>query len=190
VATLIYTALASLDGYVADAAGSFDWAFPDEQVHGFVNDLERDTGTHLYGRRMYEVMAFWETAHEEGDLPAVARDYATIWQGADKVVYSTTLDAVTTARTRLERHFDPSAVAALLAGSAHDVGIAGPTLAGEALRAGLVDECRLVVFPVAVGGGLPALPRGERLDLELADERRFAGGAVYLRYRVSRAPGR
>ena len=177
---LIYSAIASLDGYVVDAGGSFDWAAPDEEVHTFVNDLERDVGTHLYGRRMYEVMAFWETVDD--DEP-VMRDYAQVWQAADKVVYSSTLDEVRTARTRLERTFEPAAVRRLVEESATDVGIGGATLAGHALRAGLVDELNLYVNPVVVGGGTRWLPDDVRLDLALVDEHRFAGGVVHLRYR-------
>jgi dihydrofolate reductase len=186
VAKLVYSALASLDGYIADADGRFDWAAPDEEVHAFVNDLERPVGTYLYGRRMHEVMRFWETASTGADEPAAFRDYATIWQAADKVVYSTTLDAVDTARTRLERRFDPAAVRQLKAESAQDLSIGGAGLAAQALVAGLVDECHLLLTPIAVGGGTPALPTGVRLDLELLDEHRFTGGVVHLHYRVAR----
>jgi dihydrofolate reductase len=173
---LVYTAICSLDGYVADADGNFEWAAPDEEVHAFVNDLERPVDTMLLGRRMYEVLAVWETL----DDPApVMRDYAQIWRAADKVVYSRTLDEVSTARTRLEREFDPEAVRRMEG----EVGIGGPELAGHAIRAGLVDELRLFLTPVVVGGGTPALPDGVRWDLELVEERRFGSGVVYLRYR-------
>jgi dihydrofolate reductase len=183
VAKLIYSAIASLDGYVADEDGSFDWAEPDEEVHRFVNDLERPVGTYLYGRRMYEVMAFWETAGG-ADQPPFVRDYAVIWRSADKIVYSKTLEAVSSARTRIERDFDPNAVRRLKATADRDLSVGGPDLAGQALAAGLVDECHFFLAPVAVGGGTRALPDDLRLDLELLDERRFQSGVVYLRYRT------
>ena len=184
MAKLIYSAIMSLDGYIEDESGSFDWAAPDEEVHAFVNDQERPIGTYLYGRRMYETMLFWETASTDDDEPAVMHDYTRIWQAADKVVYSSTLDAVSSARTRLERKFDPDAVRRLKETAARDLSIGGPHLAAQALAAGLVDECHLFLNPVAVGGGTPALPTGTRVDLELLDERRFGNGVVYLRYRV------
>jgi dihydrofolate reductase len=180
---LIYGALTSLDGYVVDADGHFDWAAPDEQVHQAVNDLLRRTGTQLYGRAMYDVLVAWETMDVGPDQPAVIRDFARIWQQADKVVYSTTLDTVGSARTRIERTFDPAAVRALKDASDHDLSIGGPGLAGQALRAGLVDELHLFVHPVVVGGGTSWLPDGVRLDLTLAGERRFDGGVVQLHYR-------
>jgi dihydrofolate reductase len=183
VAKLIYSAIASLDGYVADESGNFDWAEPDEDVHRFVSELERPVGTYLYGRRMYEVMAFWETAGS-ADQPPFVREFAEIWQAADKIVYSTTLETVSSARTRIEREFDPEAVRRLKATAARDLTVGGPGLAGQALAAGLVDECHLFVAPVVVGGGTRALPDGVRLDLELLDERRFGSGMVYLRYRT------
>ena len=183
MAKLVYTAITSLDGYVNDASGGFDWAAPNEQVHAFVNDLERRIGTYLLGRRMYEVMAVWETWDVAGE-PAVVQDYAQVWRAADKVVFSTTLDAVTTARTRLERAFDPEAVRELKESAAQDVGVGGPHLAAQALRAGLVDEIHLLLTPVVVGGGTRALPDGVRLDLELVDERRFDSGVVHLHYEV------
>ena len=164
---LIYSAIASLDGYVAD--DSFDWAEPDEEVHAFVNELERPIGTYLYGRRLYEVMAVWETAHALPDGKSVTRDFAEIWEAADKVVYSRTLESVATARTRLERDFDPDAVRQLKAKEAHDLTVGGPGLAAQALAAGLVDELHLFVTPVVVGGGTKALPGGLRLELELLD---------------------
>jgi dihydrofolate reductase len=184
MAKLVYSAIASLDGYVADEAGGFDWAAPDAQVHAFVNDLERSVGTYLYGRRMYEVMAYWETAPTDVVPPSVESDFARLWQAADKVVYSTTLAATSTARTRLERAFDPSAIRRLKESSARDVSIGGPGLAGEALRAGLVDELHLLAVPVLVGGGTRWLPAGVRLELELLDEGRFDSGVVHLHYRV------
>jgi dihydrofolate reductase len=178
---LTYSVIVSLDGYTNDAEGKFDWAEPDQEVHAFVNDLERPFGTHLYGRRMYEVMRYWEDVDLVGQS-AAARDYAGIWRSADKIVYSTSLEEASTARTRIERSFDPEAVAALKQHG--DVSIGGPTLAAHAIAAGLVDEYQLFVTPVVVGGGTPALPPGTRASLDLADERRFASGVVYLRYRL------
>ena len=182
---LIYSAIASLDGYIEDVDGSFDWAAPDEEVHGFVNDQMRTVGTHLYGRRMYETMLFWETLPDTEDEPPVVRDFARVWRAADKIVYSTTLTTVSSARTRLERAFDPDAVRAMKADAEHDLAIGGPNLAAHALRAGLVDELHLYLVPVAVGGGKSALPRDRRLDLELLDEHRFGNGTVHLHYRTS-----
>jgi len=184
MAKLVYTAITSLDGYVADEDGKFDWAAPDEEVHAFVNDKERTVGTYLYGRRMYETMVYWETASAGDDQPAVVRDYARIWLAADKVVYSSTLDAVSSARTRLEREFDPDAVRRLKKAAARDVTVGGPGLAAHALAAGLVDECHLFLNPVVVGAGTRALPAGLHLELELLDERRFGNGVIHLHYRV------
>jgi len=184
MAKLIYSAIASLDGYVADEQGNFDWAAPDEEVHAFVNDLERPIGTHLLGRRMYEVMAYWETAHTLPDQSPIALDFAAIWQGADKIVYSRTLETASTARTRVEPDFDPEAVRQLKAAAKRDIGVGGAELAGEALKAGLVDECQLFLTPIVVGGGKQALPDHLLLQLELLDERRFGNGVVYLRYRT------
>ena len=183
MAQLIYAAIASLDGYTEDRTGSFEWAEPDEEVHAFVNDLERSIGTQLYGRRMYETMVFWETAGG-ADQRDVSRDYAQIWQAADKVVYSRTLETASSARTRIEREFDPAAVRRLKESSSRDISVGGPELAGQAIAAGLVDEVHLFLHPIAVGGGKPALPTDIRVQLELLDERRFAGGVVYLRYAV------
>lgn len=185
MARLTYSAITSLDGYVADEAGGFDWAAPDEEVHAFVNDLERPVGTYLYGRRMYDVMAAWETMPTGADQLPVARDFAELWQAADKVVYSTTLETPSSARTRIEREFDPAAVRRLKAAADRDLSVGGPVLAAQAIRAGLVDECRLFVTPVVVGGGLRALPDRVRLGLELMEERSFGGGVVYLRYRIT-----
>jgi dihydrofolate reductase len=184
MAKLIYSALASLDGYISDEDGRFDWAVPDEGVHTFVNDLVRPVGTYLYGRRMYEVMAVWETVLSRADQPPVERDFAQIWQAADKIVYSTTLETVTTARTRIERDFDPEAVRQIKSQASHDLNVGGPDLAGHALKAGLVDECHLFVAPIVVGGGNPIFPGHLRVELELLDERRFGNGMVYLRYRT------
>jgi dihydrofolate reductase len=185
VGKLVYAAIASLDGYVADAAGNFGWCAPDEEVHGFVNDLERPVGTYLYGRRMYEVMTFWEDPDAVAGEPAVMQDYAAIWRSADKVVYSTTLESVATERTRIEREFDADVVRTMKGATDADISVGGAELAGQALRAGLVDECHLFLAPVVVGGGKRALPDDLRLDLELLDERRFAGGFVHLHYRVA-----
>lgn len=184
MADLVYTGITSLDGYVADADGRFDWSVPDEEVHGFVNDLERDVGTYLYGRRLYEVMAAWETLGGS-DQPAEMRDYAELWRAADKVVYSSTLQAVTSARTRIERQFDASEVSQMKGAAERPLSIGGPTLAAHAIAAGLVDEVRMLVSPVSVGGGIPFLPRGARVTLSLLEERRFSNGVVYLRYRVT-----
>lgn len=184
-AALIFTALASIDGYVADSAGNFDWAGPDEEVHRFVNDIERDVGTHLYGRRMYEVMEVWDRPDEIAlDRPAYIDDYARIWSAADKVVYSTTLETAATPRTRIEREFDAAAVAAMKESTDRTISIGGPSLAALAWQAGLVDACHLFLAPVVIGGGLRALPDGVRADLELVDHRRFSGGMVHLHYRV------
>ncbi len=184
MARLIYSAFMSLDGYIADEGGNFDWAEPDEEVHTFVNDLERSVGSYLYGRRMYEVMTYWETAHTLADEPPVIRDFAAIWQAADKIVYSTTLETVASAKTRIARDFAPEAVRQMKAEAAQDITVGGADLAGQALKAGLVDECHLFVAPIVVGGGKPALPANLRLPLELLDERRFGNGMVYLRYRT------
>jgi dihydrofolate reductase len=182
VAKLTYSVLASLDGFVADERGNFDWAAPDDDVHAFVNDLERGVGTYLYGRRMYEVMAYWESADTEGS--DVLADYARVWQSADKVVYSRTLEAQRSARTRIERTFDPDAVRALKDDATANLSVGGPELAAAAFAAGLVDECHFFLAPVVVGGGTQALPRGQSLELELLDERRFRGGTVHLHYAI------
>lgn len=178
---LIYSAIASLDGYTADREGKFDWGEPDEEVLRFINDVERPIGTHLYGRRMYEVLRYWEDADMVG-RSAAAREFAGIWRAADKIVYSTSLPEASTARTRIERSFDAEAIRALKLDG--DVSIGGPTLAAHAIKAGLVDEYQLFVTPIIVGGGLPALPLAVRASLDLVDERRFASGVVYLCYRA------
>jgi dihydrofolate reductase len=187
MAKLIYSAICSLDGYVADERGEFAWSAPDEEVHRSVNDVERPVGTYLYGRRMYEVLLAWETMPTGPEESPVTRDYAELWRAADKVVYSRTLPEVSSARTRLERDFDPDAVRQLVAGAGRDVSVGGPGLAGVALRAGLVDEIHLYLNPVLVGGGTRALPAGVRLDLELVDEQRFGNGVVRVHYRVRRS---
>jgi dihydrofolate reductase len=186
MAKRIYSAISSLDGYVADEDGHFDWAAPDEEVHAFVNDLERGVGTYLYGRRMYEVMLYWESTHDLTDRPAVAHDYAQIWRAADKIVYSKTLNTVSSARTRIERDFDPEAILLMKARAESDISVGGPNLAAQALEAGLVDECYLFVAPVVVGGGKRFLPDNVRLRLELLDERRFSSGMIYPYYRTNR----
>jgi dihydrofolate reductase len=183
VARLIYTSLASLDGYIADANGNFDWAEPDDEVHAFVNDIDRSVGTYLLGRRMYEVLALWDTIQDEH--PVIA-DFAEIWRSTNKVVYSSTLESVSTARTRLERTFDPDAVAGMKASADRDISIGGPTLAARAIAAGLVDEWNLFLSPVVVGGGTSAFPAGSSVELTLEEERRFSNGTVYLRYRTGR----
>jgi dihydrofolate reductase len=184
LANLIYSAIASLDGYVADEKGNFDWAAPDEEVHAFVNDLERPVGTYLYGRRMYEVMVFWESPDLLADKAPVVRDFAEIWQAAGKIVYSRTLESVSSARTQIEHDFEPEKVRRLKAGADRDITLGGPDLAAQAIRAGLVDEFHLFVAPIVVGGGKRSLPDGALLKLELTDERRFGSGVVYLRYRT------
>ena len=184
MAKLIYSTQSSLDGYINDDQGKFDWAAPDEEVHTFFNELERPVGTYLYGRRMYEVMRYWQDPDKQ-EVPADhIRDYAEIWQGADKVVYSRTLDSAPTPRTRIESEFDPTAVREMKDSADADLSVGGPHLAAEALRAGLVDELHQVLYPVIVGGGTAWLPGGLRLNLELLDERRFAGGAVHLHYAI------
>ena len=184
MAKLIYSGITSLDGYVADADGNFEWSVPDEEVHTFVNDLERPVGTYLYGRRMYEVMVAWETARTLADQPPFMQDFAEIWQAADKIVYSKTLETVSSARTRIERDFDPAAVRQMKATAGRDITVGGPDLAAQALKAGLVDECHLFVTPIVVGGGKQFLPDAVRLKLDLLDERRFGNGVVHLRYRT------
>jgi dihydrofolate reductase len=184
MAKLIYTAISSLDGYVADAEGNFDWSVPDEEVHRFVNDLERPIGTYLLGRRMYEVMRYWDSASTDNDEPSAGQEYAKIWQSTDKIVYSKSLDRVSAGKTRIEREFQPEAIKHLKATATRDVSVGGPTLAAQALKLGLVDECHLFLSPVVVGGGNPALPDNVRLGVELLDERRFGNGVVHLHYRV------
>jgi dihydrofolate reductase len=185
MAKLNYSVITSLDGYVADAEGNFDWAEPDAEVHSFVNDLERSAGTYLYGRRMYETMAAWETDPGLADQSSHIRDFAEIWQAADKIVYSRTLDAVVTERTAIAREFDPEAVRALKARAPQDILVGGPELASHAFRAGLVDALHLFVTPIVVGAGKRSLPKNVRLNLELLDERKFGRGMIYLHYRTS-----
>ena len=185
MAKLIYSAITSLDGYIEDEAGKFEWAAPDEEVHAFVNELERDVGTYLYGRRMYETMVFWESPTRLAEQPPVVQEFAGIWQRAEKIVYSRTLNEVASARTRIEREFDPEAVRQLKASVARDVTIGGAALAAQAIGAGLVDEYQLLFVPVLVGGGKPCFPDSDaRVKLELVNERRFRNGSVYLDYRA------
>jgi len=184
MAKLIYTAITSLDGYIEDEAGNFDWAAPGEELHAFVNDLERPIGIHLYGRRMYETMTFWETVSTDPEQAAVVRDYAQIWRAAHKRVYSRTLEAVSSARTRIERDFDAEAIRQLKHSSGPDISVGGPELAAAAFRAGLVDECHLFLTAIAVGGGKRALPAGLRISLEPIDQRSVGTGVVYLHYGV------
>ncbi|WP_045878485.1 dihydrofolate reductase family protein [Pseudofrankia sp. DC12] len=186
MAKLIYSTMCSPDGYVEDEKGTFDWAAPDPEVHAFVNDLERPVGTYLYGRRMYETMVYWETGGDDADQPAEVRDFAQLWRAAEKVVYSRTLEAVSSAATRIEREFDPEAIRRLKENSERDVTVGGAELAGKALAAGLVDECHLFLAPILVGGGRRALPDGVQIPLRLLDERRFASGFVHLHYSISR----
>ncbi len=183
MAKLVYSTIASADGYVEDAAGNFEWGAPGEELFCFINDLERTAGTYLYGRRMYETMLFWETAHAVPGQPPSVREFTGIWQAAGKIVFSKTLGSVSSARTRIERDFDPGMIRQVKSAAGHDMTVGGADLAGQAIKAGLVDELRLFLVPVVVGGGKPALPAGVRLELELLDTRRFACGAVYLRYR-------
>lgn len=184
MAKLIYATIASLDGYIEDESGKFDWAVPDEEVHASINDLVRSVGTYLYGRRLYETMMGWETDHTLANRSPAMRDFARIWQSADKIVYSKTLVAAATTRTRLERDFDPQAVRKMIASAERDLTVGGPSLARQAFHAGLVDECHLYLVPLLVGGGKPCLPINVRLKLELQDVRHFAQGTVYLRYHV------
>lgn len=184
MAKLIYASNMSLDGWTEDEHGALDWAPPDDDVFVAITDLMASAGTYLYGRRMYETMAVWETDPALAQRSDLTAAYATVWQAADKVVYSTTLDEVSTARTRLEPHFDPNAVLDLKAAASRDLLVGGPTLAAQALETGLVDECHLFVWPVILGGGKPALSADTHAELELLDERRFTNGVVHLRYRL------
>jgi dihydrofolate reductase len=184
MAHLIYSAITSLDGYIEDTEGKFDWAAPDEEVHRFINDLERATGTYLLGRRMYETMLVWETDPDLINDSPITRDYAEIWQAANKIVYSRTLGAVPTHKTQLERTFDPLAIRQLKETVEQDISIGGPEFAAHAFRAGLIDECQLFLTPFVLGGGKPALPANLRIEFELLEERRFGNGMVFLRYRT------
>jgi dihydrofolate reductase len=184
MAKLIYSAVASLDGYIADKTGNFDWAAPDDELHAFINELERPVGTHLYGRRMYEVMRFWENPDLLADKSHVMRDFAAIWQAADKVVFSRTLGVASTAKTRIDREFDAGAIRQMKAAAERDISVGGPELAAHAIRAGMVDEFQLFFVPILVGGGTRSLPDNLLLKLELVDEHRFGSGVAYLHYRT------
>ena len=184
MARLIYTTIASLDGYIADDEGKFDWAEPDEEIHTFINDLERPVAMYLLGRRMYEVLAYWDDPPALDEQPPFVQEFAEIWQAADKVVYSRTLETARTGRMRIERDFDPEAIRRLKAESDRDVAVGGPELAAQAIRAGLVDDYQMFVVPVVVGGGKQALPHDVRIELDLVDERRFRNGTVFLHYRT------
>lgn len=184
---LSYLAITSLDGYVTDRTGGFSWAEPDEEVHAFANALSRQVGAELYGRKMYEVMHVWQTLGDDPEQPDVVRDYADAWKTRDKIVYSSTLDSVWTPRTELRRTFDADEVRRIVTASDLDVSVSGPTLAAAAIRAGVVDEYQLIVNPVVVGaGGVPAFADDLDVRLNLVEERRFARGVVYLRYRQAR----
>ena len=184
MAHLIYSAISSLDGYIEDMQGKFDWAAPDKEVHGFINNLERPAGTYLFGRRMYETMLVWETDPNLAADSPITRDFAEIWQAANKIVYSRTLETVSTRKTQLERTFDPESIRQLKEAVEQDILIGGPELAAHAFRAGLIDECQLFLTPILVGGGKRSLPDNVRMDLELLEERRFGSGVVFLRYRT------
>jgi dihydrofolate reductase len=184
MAHLIYSAISSLDGYIEDPDGKFDWAMPDEEVHRFINNLERAAGTYLYGRRMYETMKVWETDPTLAAQSPLLADFAEVWQAADKIVFSKTLEAVSTRKTRVERTFDPRAIRQLKEAAAQDITIGGPDVAAHAFRSELIDECQLFLTPIVVGGGKQSLPNNVRLELELLEERRFGNGMVFLRYRV------
>jgi dihydrofolate reductase len=183
VGKLTYLAIQSLDGYIEDEDGKFDWAEPDEEVHSFLNELERPVGTYLLGRRVYDVLSAWEDI-ALADQPRYIQDFAEIWRAVDKVVYSKTLETVSTARTTIERDFDPEAVRKMKTAAGRDLSVAGPALAASAFEAGLVDELRLFVVPILVGGGKRSLPDKNRVELDLLDERRFSNGVVHLRYRT------
>ncbi len=187
MAKLIFSAITSLDGYIEDEDGNFDWGAPDEEVFSFINDLERPVGTYLYGRRTYETMVYWETAQTVAGEPPCVRDFTELWQAADKIVYSKSLETVSSAKTRIERKFDPRVIQEMKSSQEQDITVGGPNLAAEAFKAGLVDECQLFLTPIVVGGGKSSLPNNVRLDLELLSERRFRSGVVFLHYRTATA---
>ena len=184
MAHLIYSAISSLDGYIEGTDGKFNWAVPDDEVHRYINDLERAVGTYLYGRRMYETMMSWETDPDLAAASPITRDFAKIWQAADKIVYSRTLETVSTRKTRIKRDFAPEAIRQLKVTAGYDILIGGPNLAAHAFKAGLIDECHLLLAPIIVGGGKQSLPNNVRIELELLEERRFGNGMVYLRYQA------
>ncbi len=185
MAKLVYSTIMSLDAYTADDKGDFGWGAPDPEVFTFINNLERGFGTHLYGRRMYEAMVYWETWDGAEDQPQYLQDFAEAWRAATKVVYSRTLGVATSARTRIERAFDPGAVLRMKKAAGHDISVGGPDLAGQAMVSGLVDEMHVFVTPVTVGGGTPALPAHFHSNFELLGVDRFVGGVVHLHYRTS-----
>jgi len=187
MAKLIFLMITSLDGYIEDEDGKFDWGRPDDEVCSFVNDLVRPVGTHLYGRLMYETMVYWETVQPLADDPPVVRDFTELWQAADKIVYSNSLETVSSAKTRIERTFDPREIREMKSSQERDITVSGPNLAAQAFKAGLVDECQLFLTPIVLGGGKPSLPANVRLDLELLSERRFRSGVVFLHYRTPMA---
>jgi dihydrofolate reductase len=187
VAKLIVSAITSLDSYIEDERGNFDWATPDEEVHNFVNHLERPVGSYLYGRRMYETMVYWETAQALADLRPCSREFTEIWQAADKIVYSESLNTVSSAKTRIERRFDPRAIQRMKSTEERDITVSGPNLAAQAFKAGLVDEYQLFLTPVVLGAGKPSLPNDLRVECELLSERRFRSGVVFLHYRIATA---
>jgi dihydrofolate reductase len=189
MAQLIYSAISSVDGYIEDKTGSFDWAAPDEEVHGFINDLERQVGTYLLGRKTYEIMEVWDTDPGFAEQSPVTKDFAEVWQSVDKIVFSKTLQSVANPKTRLEHDFDAGSIQRLKDTSSNDLSIGGPNLAAHAFRAGLIDECHLFLVPVVVGGGKQALPDNTHLELMLTDERRFTNGTVFLRYRIQSKAG-
>ena len=184
MAKLIYAANISLDGYIEDKRGNIEWTISDDETYAFWTDFQRPIGTYLYGRRMYESMVYWETANASGEQPEIKREFAQIWRAAEKIVYSRTLQAVSSAKTRIEREFDPDAIRRLKESSGADITIGGPDLAGRAMSAGLIDECHLLLNPIVLGGGKLALPDNLRMRLELLSERRFRSGVVHLHYRV------
>ncbi len=184
MANLIYVTNVSLDGFIEDEHGGFEWTEPDDEQFVFVTDLVRPVGTYIYGRRLYETMAVWETEPALAAQSELMADFAHVWQAADKIVYSTTLDAVSTGRSRLERNFDPAAVRKMKATTSRDLMVGGANIAAHAFSAGLIDECHLFIGPCVVGRGKPSLPSELRAKLELLDERRFGNGVVYVRYRI------
>ena len=188
MAKLIFSAITSLDGYIEDEEGNFDWGAPDEEVHSFVNDLEHPVGTYLYGRRMYETMVYWETEQALTDQPPWVRDFTELWQAAEKIVYSKSLATVSSAKTRREREFSTlKVIQEMKLTQEHDITVGGPNLAAQAFKAGLVDECQLFLTPVVLGGGKPSLHTNVRLEVELLGERRFRSGVVFLHYRTTMA---
>ncbi|WP_379127250.1 dihydrofolate reductase family protein [Paenibacillus sp. sgz500958] len=181
---LIYATNVSLDGYTEDEQGNLGWGISDDETYAFWSDFQRTIGTYLYGRRMYEMMVYWETANAGGDQPEVKQEFAQIWRAAEKIVYSRTLQAVSSAKTKIEREFDSDAIRRLKESSGADITIGGPELAGQAMSAGLIDECHLLVNPIILGGGKRAFPDNLSMRLELLGERRFRSGVVHLHYRV------